>query len=198
MSTAPLEEKPGPPATPRDAAREPMIMAIGRVFRRYGYEAASLSNLSRETGLGRSSLYHFFPGGKEDMAMAVLDLAERFVRDDLMRQLSTSGSRKAGVEVFVAELREYYEGGTLGCLYATLTLHDCPPEIGARVAALTEQWIGAIADYLIEHGDGAARTHAERIVRLIQGGLVVALATRDPRRFEASLDDIRPLLGGQT
>lgn len=96
VSTAPLEEKPGPSATARDAARERLIMTIGRVFRRYGYEGASLSILSRETGLGRSSLHHFFPGGKEDMAMAVLDLAERFVRDDLMRQLSARESREAG------------------------------------------------------------------------------------------------------
>jgi TetR/AcrR family transcriptional regulator, lmrAB and yxaGH operons repressor len=198
VSRAPLDEKPGQSATSRDAARERPIMSIGRVFRHYGYGAASLSILSRETGLGRSSLYHFFPGGKEDMAMAVLDLAERFVRDDLMRRLSATGSRQAGVEMFVAKLRDYYEGGAVGCLYGTLTLHDCPPEIGARVAALTEQWIAAIADYLVEHGDGEAQTHAERIVRLIQGGLVVALATRDPQRFEASLDDIRPLLAGLT
>jgi len=96
VSTAPLEEKPGPSATARDAARERLILTIGRVFRRYGYEGASLSILSRETGLGRSSLHRFFPGGKEDMAMAVLDLTGRFVRDDLMRQLSARESREAG------------------------------------------------------------------------------------------------------
>jgi hypothetical protein len=107
------------------------------------------------------------------------------------------GPRDARVEDYLAKLREYYEGGAVGCLYGAFSLHDCPPAIGARVAALTEAWIAAIAAYLAERGDALAQAHAEKVVRLIRGGLVVALATREPRRFEASLDDVRLLLRGQ-
>ena len=35
---------------------------------------------------------------------------------------------------------------------------------------------------------------AEQALRLIEGGLVLALATRKPRRFENSLRDLRALL----
>jgi hypothetical protein len=39
----------------------------------FGYrEGASLSLISEATGLGKGCLYHFFPGGKEEMADAVL------------------------------------------------------------------------------------------------------------------------------
>lgn len=47
---------------------------VGRlfiVFRDHGYEGASLADLSRATKLGKSSLYHHFPRGKEQMAEAV-------------------------------------------------------------------------------------------------------------------------------
>ena len=42
------------------------------VFRRYGYEGASLTRISAATGLKRSSLYYRFPGGKPEMVGAVL------------------------------------------------------------------------------------------------------------------------------
>jgi TetR/AcrR family transcriptional regulator, lmrAB and yxaGH operons repressor len=181
-------------STPDLSARDKILPVIARVFRRFGYEAASLSLLSKETSLGRSSLYHFFPGGKEEMAAAVLDLAERTVRKDLMQSLAAPDAPERQVDKFIAKLAEYYEGGTIGCLYSTLTLHDCPPAIGAQVAELNEQWIAAMAAYLSARGDANANATAERAFRLVQGGLVVALATREPKRFDASLRDLRALL----
>jgi TetR/AcrR family transcriptional regulator, lmrAB and yxaGH operons repressor len=178
----------------RQSSPDAIVSSIARVFRRFGYEAASLSLLSKQTGLGRSSLYHFFPGGKEEMAAAVLDLAERTVREDLMQALAAPDAPDRQVDKFIAKLAGYYEGGTIGCLYSTLTLHDCPPAIAARVADLNERWIAAIAAYLQARGDAQAKAKAEKALRLLQGGLIVALATREPKRFEASLEDLRVLL----
>jgi TetR/AcrR family transcriptional regulator, lmrAB and yxaGH operons repressor len=184
------------PLTPDVSAREKIIPSIARVFRRFGYEAASLSLLSRETGLVRSSLYHFFPGGKEQMAAAVLDLAERHVREDFMQALAGPDTPARQVDKFIARLAEYYEDGEIGCILSSLTLHGCPPAIGARVADLTEKWIAAIAAYLAGRGDAPeqAQKKAEQAIRLIEGGLVLALATREPKRFETSLQDLRALL----
>ena len=50
------------------------------VFQDHGYEGASLADLSRATGLGKSSLYHHFPGGKEQMAEAVLGKGKAFMQ----------------------------------------------------------------------------------------------------------------------
>jgi AcrR family transcriptional regulator len=186
-----------PSATePNVSGRDRLIPTLARVFRRYGYEAASLSVLSSATGLNRSSLYHFFPGGKEEMAMAVLSFAEEFVREDLMATLTAPSPQKAQLERFIGKLHDYYEGGSLGCLYSTLTLHDCPEAVAARVAALTEEWIAAIASYLASQRVKDPRPRAEKFMRLLQGGLVVALATQDPARFEAALDDLKPVLSG--
>lgn len=175
-------------------ARERIVPMIARAFRRYGYEGTSLSVLSAETGLGRSSLYHYFPGGKADMAMAVLGLAERSVRDVLMASLSDPTASGHAVDTFIGHLRDYYDGGTIGCLYGVLTLHDCPPPIGARVAALTRDWMAGLAAYLVVRGDPEAQGNAEKLIRHLQGGLVVALATRDPEQFEAALRDMRSIL----
>ena len=50
------------------AEREDVIPLLGEVFRTYGFEGASLARISEGTKLGKGSIYHFFPGGKEEFA----------------------------------------------------------------------------------------------------------------------------------
>ena len=49
-----------------------LIRSLLNIFREYGYEGASLSKISERTGLGKASLYHHFPNGKQQMAQEVL------------------------------------------------------------------------------------------------------------------------------
>ncbi len=55
---------------------EELLDRLTSVFRTHGFEGASLSLISKATGLQRASLYHRFPGGKEEMAKAVFPLRE--------------------------------------------------------------------------------------------------------------------------
>ena len=55
------------------AERADALPALGEVFREHGFEGASLALIGERTGLGKGSLYHFFPGGKEEMAAAVTE-----------------------------------------------------------------------------------------------------------------------------
>ena len=61
------------------ASREVVLERLLATFRDQGYDGASLAELSAATGLGKSSLYHHFPGGKVDMA-ALSDLRFRASR----------------------------------------------------------------------------------------------------------------------
>src|ERR1700720_3544465 len=54
------------------AERADVLPQLAEVFRAHGYEGATLALISDATGLGKGSLYNFFPGGKEQMAMEVL------------------------------------------------------------------------------------------------------------------------------
>ncbi len=63
--------------------RADTIPALGEVFRRYGFEGASIARFSENTHLGKDSLYHFFPGGKEEMAKAVLSDIEDWFEQNI-------------------------------------------------------------------------------------------------------------------
>ena len=69
------------------AERSDTLPALAEVFRGHGYEGASLAIISNATGLGKGSLYHFFPGGKAEMVSAVLAEIDRWFEDKIFAVL---------------------------------------------------------------------------------------------------------------
>ena len=52
--------------------KDEVLDRLAQAFRENGYDGASIARLSEATGLGKASLYHYFKGGKQEMAAAVL------------------------------------------------------------------------------------------------------------------------------
>jgi len=84
------------------AQRGDVIPLVAEVFRELGYEGASLNEITERTGIGKGSLYHFFPGGKELMVVEVLDHVDRWfvenVFEPLERKNHATASRTWGDE----------------------------------------------------------------------------------------------------
>ena len=53
--------------------RQRIITATNELFRRHGYNGTSLSQVSKAAPATIGSIYHFFPGGKEALAVAVIE-----------------------------------------------------------------------------------------------------------------------------
>lgn len=65
--------------------REQVVGQLVELFFQHGFEGTTLSLISERTGLHRASLYHHFPGGKEEMARAVIEHADRWGKDHIMK-----------------------------------------------------------------------------------------------------------------
>lgn len=180
-----------PAAKPKDE----IVGTIARVFRRYGYEGATMSILSRDTGLGRSSLYHHFAEGKEDMASQALAMVEDHFENEVFPLLEASSPPIVKLARFTKRLNDYYEGGRLGCLLAAFSLQGSPSAVAGRVSALFERWIGALARVYGEGGlpRSDAMRRARRVVAGLQGALVLTTATRDASHLEDALTAMRTI-----
>ncbi len=77
------------------AERADLLRALGEVFRAHGYEGASLTLITEATGLGKGSLYHLFPGGKEQMAAEVLAEIDTWFEVNIFAPLRESTIRRA-------------------------------------------------------------------------------------------------------
>ncbi|WP_315889750.1 TetR/AcrR family transcriptional regulator [Kovacikia minuta] len=53
-------------------SKQAHVSSLLNLFRQFGYDGVTLSKISQATGLGKASLYHHFPGGKDEMVETVL------------------------------------------------------------------------------------------------------------------------------
>ncbi|HEU5448348.1 MAG TPA: TetR/AcrR family transcriptional regulator, partial [Acidimicrobiia bacterium] len=52
------------------STRDRIVAAAAQLYGRYGYTGVGLKQVAAESGAPIGSLYHFFPGGKEELAAA--------------------------------------------------------------------------------------------------------------------------------
>lgn len=162
------------------------------VVRRRGYDGASLAELSKATGLGKSSLYHYFPDGKDDMVRAVLDHVEAQLRERLFDPLRAPGPARRRVEQMIRTLDEYYRGGREACVLGNLVLGTSRTRFRRRLQAIFDEWIEALAGALVDAGlsRAVARERAEDAVIRVEGALVLAGAMDDVSKFGRSLEQM--------
>lgn len=106
-----------------------LVETAMRLFRRQGYSASGLQQIIAEAGAPKGSLYHYFPGGKEELAAAAVELAGELVADMFEKAASHAKSaaqfRQAVIEIYA----EWMEQGEFrsGCPIATAML-ECAPQ----------------------------------------------------------------------
>lgn len=171
--------------TPRPAyARANIIAQLAEVFRERGFEGASLSQISQATGLGKGSLYHHFPGGKEEMALAVLAEIDVWFEREVFQILAAQTPNS--IDAMFDAVTNYFRSGQRVCLVGAFSLSDGNARFGGKISAYFRRWIEALAQALAAEGytPRKARVRAEEIVAGIQGGIVLSRALGDTPTFD--------------
>lgn len=165
--------------------KETYVPCLLQLFRQYGYDGATLSKISEATGLGKASLYHHFPGGKDEMVETVLDFIERWLAENILPALRSEGDALSRLQRMCDRLSELYDGGQQPCLSAILLLGSARDVFHAKVKAFFQVWIEAIASVLIEEGmdEGLARQRGEDVAIAIQGSLILSQGLDNPSPF---------------
>lgn len=179
-----------------------LMARLSATFREVGYEGASLALLSEASGLKKASLYHRFPGGKEQMGLEVLQEAGRWLGEHVLRPLAGAGTPRERIAAMTRELDSFYQGGKQACLLNLLSSpigEDSP--FKTTIRQLFDAFIGALASVIAETGcaAGVARERAERALVLIQGSLVLARGLGSTELFRKALsalpDELLPDIG---
>ncbi|WP_343073276.1 TetR/AcrR family transcriptional regulator [Pyxidicoccus fallax] len=170
-------------------SREEVVGRLLGVFRQQGYDGASLAALSEATGLGRSSLYHYFPGGKDDMVNAVLDAVEAWLKDVGLAPLRESGTPEERLRAMLRTLDGFYEGGRLACALGALSLGSAKERLQPRLREIMGLWMTEVARVLEEAGlkPAVARERAEDALVEVQGALVLSSGMGDAAPFKRAM-----------
>jgi TetR/AcrR family transcriptional regulator, lmrAB and yxaGH operons repressor len=176
--------------------RADLLPAMAEVFREHGFEGASIALISERTGLGKGSLYHFFPGGKEEMAAAVLGEIEAWFTTHIFAPLQWDSDPDSAIDRMFRSVVEYFDSGRRVCLVGAFALATSRDRFAKQVRSYFKMWKEALATALVRTGRDkpAADEFAEEIVAAIQGSLVLARALDDRAVFARSMTRLRGIL----
>lgn len=172
--------------------RSDVLPLLTEAFRELGYEGASMARITAKTGLGKGSLYHFFPGGKEEMAAAVLGEIDAWFEGRVFVPLATHPPAEA-LQAMWHAVDEYFHSGARVCLVGAFALDETRDRFAGAVAAYFARWIDALDACLASAGVEAPRQAALEIVGGIQGALVLARAVNNPALFVETTLRLRQL-----
>jgi AcrR family transcriptional regulator len=133
-----------------------MLGRLLDLFRDNGFDGASLSDISDATGLGKSSLYHHFPNGKEEIALQVLAFLEEQLELALFEPMRAAGTPRKKLDRMLDTIDAFYEGGK-------------KPACSSGCAPASTPGVSASARPRVQHLD-RCRRGARRRVRAAAGG----------------------------
>ena len=170
--------------------RENAIPALAEAFREHGFEGASLAVLSKATGLGKGSLYNFFPGGKEEMMGAVLADVDHWFAETVFAPLEHVQHPARAVTQMIEDVTAYFRSGRRVCLVGALGLNSSGAAFNAKISGYFARWISALAQCLevASVPPASAAQLAEEAVSGIQGAIVLARALGDDAAFNRVVD----------
>jgi TetR/AcrR family transcriptional repressor of lmrAB and yxaGH operons len=184
------------PAPPRH--RGAIVRAAAMLFRRNGFAATGINEIAAVSGAPKGSLYHYFPGGKDQIAGAAVRFAGAGVVATLQQLAQEHESASAMIRSYCKLLAGWMakSGFRDGCPIAT-TLLESAPQSADMAAAGREAfagWCAVIARALVRDGFGKAEANrlATLAVSAIEGALILARVEGSAR----PIDDVAKSLAG--
>ena len=153
--------------------------------------------LSQATGLQKSSLYHHFPGGKNEMletaVLATIVELERRV----FRFLDTNDNAAERIAQVLGGFETYTNGGRRSCLLAVIAQSSVAENFKSRIAAQFSAWITRLSTTFVEFGHSPIRadTLALETLETLYGSLVVGRLLGTFEIFDLALERCRTNIG---
>lgn len=177
-----------------------MVEAAIRLMRRSGLSGAGINEIVRESGSPKGSVYHFFPGGKRQIATEALAAYAGRVLAFMEAALSRGRSPPEKVRaLFRAFARRLEEGDYCrSCPAGTVTLDLGADEEAIRlvIAAMFGEWTQAIAKHFDLGGERRARSFAGLVLTAIEGGYIRGRAERSGAAFLEAGEWLAGIAGG--
>jgi TetR/AcrR family transcriptional repressor of lmrAB and yxaGH operons len=177
-------------------SKEKTLAAAAVLFRRQGFHGTALHDVLVAAGSPRGSLYFHFPGGKEQIGEAALNLAGEAVRSKIAQAAEASPNAETFLTGIARAMAADLEQSDFcnGCPIATTALETAAQSEVLRAAARRafQSWEQEVARGLTRFGakpDDAAIS-ATTILSQIEGALLLARTYRsiEPlRRAEAAV-----------
>lgn len=178
------------------ATRARIVEGAAEVLREQGVSLTRLDDIRARTATSKSQLFHYFPGGKDDLLLAVAQFeADRVLEDQQphLGRLDSWESWQRWRDVVVERYELQGDHCPLGALF--LQVGRSSPGARAIVTELMRQWQEQLARgvrAMQANGLVSSRLDADRtaagLLAGVQGGVTIMMSTGDSTHLRAALD----------
>lgn len=172
--------------------RDRLVQVSATLLQRQGLTGTGIKQILAEAHAPYSSLYHHFPGGKDELATAAISVSgARYqalveaVWDEAPDVMSSVAAVFDGAAQTL-EATDY----AMACPIATVALEVASTNEPLReaTAAVFDSWIEALTEYLLAAGilRERARALAFSILSLLEGAFLFCRASRSTEPLEAA------------
>jgi TetR/AcrR family transcriptional regulator, lmrAB and yxaGH operons repressor len=170
--------------------RDRLLRTGERLFRMQGYSGTGLKQLAQEAEAPWSSMYHFFPGGKEQLAAEIIRHAADLYAALIAKAFAAYADPSDAVAaVFKAEAKILTESKFRnGCPVAAVTLDigSTVEELRRPCAEAFELWVTTFATGLGATGlpETESRPLATHVLSSLEGAILLSRAAKSVAPIE--------------
>jgi AcrR family transcriptional regulator len=187
-----IARKPDVVADP-DAAlgtRERIVRTTSRLLQRQGYEGTGIKQVARDAGAALGSLYHFFPGGKQELAAAAIRHSAQQFADTLRITLDSEEDAAEAViactRILATDLRDSDWMDTCSFTATALETAGRAPAVEQAIAEALEHWQELLSGNLHRAGiaEQDARDLACTVINTLEGAALACRISRSDKPLE--------------
>nr|AFV52108.1 putative TetR transcriptional regulator [Streptoalloteichus sp. ATCC 53650] len=182
----------GAPVAEAGDSRTRIVRATALLLQRQGYEGTSIKRISAEAKVTQGSVYHFFPGGKEQLAVEALRYGAEEFTELLRAGLDSTEDPAEAVAACALRLADTLRvsGWTDGCPVAATALETigASPDLQHASDQALRQWQDLLSAKLTAGGvpDDAARGLACTIISTLEGAELLCRVSADDQALRTA------------
>jgi AcrR family transcriptional regulator len=181
-------------------SRQRLVAGAADMMRRRGLNATSVRELAKHAQAPLGSTYHYFPGGKYQLAAEAVQWADDLTARALIKELRAGPL--AGLRAFLQMWRKILTDSDFGagCPVLAASVEDLPEDATAprdAAAAAFGNWTSILAQSLRDHGatDVDAHRIAIVIVAAVEGSVAMCRALRSAEPLDQVAAQLELLVG---
>lgn len=180
--------------------RERLIETTCQLMEKQGYHATGLKQIIEESGAPKGSLYYYFPGGKEQLAVEAIERTGQLVAERICRNLADLEGVGGAITVYIRSIADAVEssgfqaGGPLTAVAMESATTNKPLNQACRNAF--DQILSAFEVWLVSQGYGAARSArlAAFITAAIEGAIILSRTQHSGDPLRQVAEELQHLL----
>jgi TetR/AcrR family transcriptional repressor of lmrAB and yxaGH operons len=179
-----------------EETRARLIEKTGELLAMQGYHATGLNQITKESNTPMGSVYHYFPNGKDELAVAAMQRTGSEITGLLNMAFTATTDPETAIRLIATGLSDQlvHSGYRKGCPIAAVTLEEAATNdaIQATSQAIYNEWQEQIARFLSQAGypSQQADSLAAFSLTVIEGALLLCRANRSVAPMQQAADHL--------